>query len=300
MSKVQQERGFGSLPSSTEANLRDHVKSISTTVEADTNSIGCMGSSQYVVSTSQNSKLIYETRQTTIPFLSRLNDYYYKEKKGSYGPKFLEANSYEASHINNSIPRKEKNSRSFTLPYYINNVCFDNVGGYWLPKFLEANSYEASHINNSIPRKEKNSRSFTLPYYINNVCFDNALADLGASIDVFKRKITLRVGNEKIIFKSMKPASSLIKRVYMLALRERMELDLEARLIRHTLWLNRSLDPLYGDYIELNDLNVPLKLRRDQVDDLMPTIEEGKETNIQEKDEKSSQNGQKQARNGKA
>ncbi|GKE74479.1 gag-pol polyprotein, partial [Tanacetum coccineum] len=35
---------------------------------------------------------------------------------------------------------------------------------------------------------------------------------------------------------------------------------------------NRSLDPLYGDYIELNDLNVPLELRRDQVDDLMPTI----------------------------
>ncbi|GJY95210.1 hypothetical protein Tco_0511571 [Tanacetum coccineum] len=32
----------------------------------------------------------------------------------------------------------------------------------------------------------------------------------------------------------------------------------------------------FGDYIELNDLNVPLELRRDQVDDLMPTIEEGK------------------------
>ncbi|GJT10061.1 hypothetical protein Tco_0857103 [Tanacetum coccineum] len=36
-----------------------------------------------------------------------------------------------------------------------------------------------------------------------------------------------------------------------------------------------SLDPLFGDYIELSDLNVPLELRRDQVDDLMPTIEEG-------------------------
>ncbi|GJY58600.1 hypothetical protein Tco_0458492 [Tanacetum coccineum] len=35
-----------------------------------------------------------------------------------------------------------------------------------------------------------------------------------------------------------------------------------------------SLDPLYGDYIELNDLNEPLELRRDQIDDLMPTIEE--------------------------
>ncbi|GJT24965.1 putative reverse transcriptase domain-containing protein [Tanacetum coccineum] len=96
-----------------------------------------------------------------------------------------------------------------------------------------------------------------------------------AKIDVFKRKITLRVGEEKIIFKSVKPASSLIKRVYMLSLRERMELDLEARLMGETLVLNRSLDPLFGDYVELNDLNVPLEPRRDKVDDLMPVIEEG-------------------------
>nr|GEV00423.1 hypothetical protein [Tanacetum cinerariifolium] len=93
-------------------------------------------------------------------------------------------------------------------------------------------------------------------------------------IDVFKRKITLRVGNEKIIFKSMKPASSLIKRVYMLSLRERMELDLEAGLMGKTLELNRSLDPLYRDYIELNDLNIPLELKRNQVDNLISTIKE--------------------------
>nr|GEY15280.1 hypothetical protein [Tanacetum cinerariifolium] len=96
-----------------------------------------------------------------------------------------------------------------------------------------------------------------------------------AKIDVFKRKITLRGGDEKIIFKSIKHTSSLIKRFYMLSLRERMELDLEARLMGDTLVLNISLDPLYGDYIEFNDLNVPLELRRDQVDDLTPTIEEG-------------------------
>ncbi|GJT19504.1 gag-pol polyprotein [Tanacetum coccineum] len=77
------------------------------------------------------------------------------------------------------------------------------------------------------------------------------LSTAHAKIDVFKRKITLRVGDEKIIFKSMKPASSLIKRVYMLTLKERMKLDLEARLMGETL------------------------LRRYQVDDLIPTIEEG-------------------------
>ncbi|GKD98768.1 alpha/beta hydrolases superfamily protein, partial [Tanacetum coccineum] len=48
----------------------------------------------------------------------------------------------------------------------------------------------------------------------------------------------------------------------------------KARLMGETLVLNRSLDPLYEDYIDLNDLNVPLELRRDKVDDLMPTIEE--------------------------
>ncbi|GJZ73917.1 hypothetical protein Tco_0638063 [Tanacetum coccineum] len=93
--KVLQERGFRSLPSSTETNPRDHVKSISTTVEADITSIRRIGSSQYV--------------------------------KGSYRPQFLEANSCEASHIDNSIPRKEKDPGSFTLPCYINNVCFDNA-----------------------------------------------------------------------------------------------------------------------------------------------------------------------------
>ncbi|GJR17013.1 mitochondrial proton/calcium exchanger protein-like protein isoform X1 [Tanacetum coccineum] len=139
--------------------------------------------------------------------------------------------------------------------------------GSYGPQFSEAYS-EASHINNSIPRKEKDPGSFTLPCFINNVCFDNALAELGASI-------TLRVEEEKIIFKSVKPASSLIKRVYMLSLRERIELDLEARLMGETLVLNRSLDPFFEDYIELNDLNEPLELRRDQVDELMPTIEEG-------------------------
>ncbi|GJY93875.1 DNA-directed DNA polymerase [Tanacetum coccineum] len=102
------------------------------------------------------------------------------------------------------------------------------------------------------------------------------LSTARSKIDVYKRKITLRVGEEKIIFKSVKPASSLIRRVYMLGLRERMELNLEARLMGETLVLNRSLDPLLEDYIELNDLNEPVELRRNQGDDLMPTIEEGK------------------------
>ncbi|GJX34426.1 hypothetical protein Tco_0245983 [Tanacetum coccineum] len=45
ISKVLQERGFGSLPSSTEINPRDQVKSISTTIEADLYLIRRIGSS---------------------------------------------------------------------------------------------------------------------------------------------------------------------------------------------------------------------------------------------------------------
>ncbi|GJW19758.1 homeodomain-like protein [Tanacetum coccineum] len=92
------------------------------------------------------------------------------------------------------------------------------------------------------------------------------------------------VGEEKIVFTSFKPAISLIKRVYMLSLRERIELDLEARLMGETLVLNRLIDPFFKDYIELNDLNEPYELRRNQGDDLMPTIKEGemvyKENNV--------------------
>ncbi|GKC57451.1 putative reverse transcriptase domain-containing protein [Tanacetum coccineum] len=307
MSKVLQERGFGSLQSSTETNPTDHVKSILTIVEADSYPIRRMGSSQYTISAGQNRTLMYKTKQVTIPFLIRLNGYYCEEKKGSYGLQFSEAYS-EASHINNSIPRKEKDLGSFTLPCFINNVCFDNaladlgasVSVMLLSTHLNLGLGELAHTKLTVELADRTVKYpkgiaenvlvgigkfvFPVDFIILDMPEDIKvplilgrpfLSTARAKIDVFKRKITLRVGEEKIIFKSVKPASSLIKRVYMLGLRERMELDLEARLMGETLVLNRSLDPFFGDYIELNDLNVPLELRRDQVDDLMPTIEEG-------------------------
>ncbi|GJQ90240.1 retrovirus-related pol polyprotein from transposon TNT 1-94 [Tanacetum coccineum] len=58
---------------------------------------------------------------------SRLNDFYCDEKKVSYGLQCLDAYSYGATRVDDSLPRKEKDPRSFTLPCYINNVCFDNA-----------------------------------------------------------------------------------------------------------------------------------------------------------------------------
>ncbi|GJS01619.1 DNA-directed DNA polymerase [Tanacetum coccineum] len=250
MSKVLQERGFRSLPSSTETNLRAHVKSILTTVEANASSIRRIGSHQYT----------------------------------------------------------EKDQGSFTLPFYINNVCFDNaladlgasVSVMPLSTYLNLGLGELAHTKLIVELADRTVKYpkgiaenvlvgigkfvFLVDFIILDMPEDIKvplilgrlfLSAAHAKIDVFKRKITLRVEEEKIVFKSVKPASSLIKRVYMLSLRERMELDLEARLMGETLVLNRSLDPFFGDYIKLNDLNVALELRRDQVNDLMPTIEEG-------------------------
>ncbi|GJX60154.1 putative reverse transcriptase domain-containing protein [Tanacetum coccineum] len=64
-------------------------------------------------------------------------------------------------------------------------------------------------------------------------------------------------------------------RVYALSLDKRMELDLEARLMGEALMINRSHDPNYQDFLELNDLNEPLELRHDQVVNLGPIVEEG-------------------------
>ncbi|GJU88845.1 putative reverse transcriptase domain-containing protein [Tanacetum coccineum] len=255
MSKVLQERGFGSLPSSFKVNPRGQVKSISATVEVDS---------------------------YPIPYS-------------------------KSSHIDNSIPRKEKDPRSFTLPCSINNVCFDNalanlgasVSVMPLSTYLNLGLGELAHTRLTVKLADRTVKYpkgivenvlvgigkfvFPIDFIILDMPEDIKvplilerlfLSNGHAKIDVFKRKITLKVRDEKIIFKSVKPASSLIKRVYMLSLRERMELDLEARLMGETLVLNKSLDPFNRDYIELNDLNEQLELRRNQGDDLMPTIEE--------------------------
>ncbi|GKA26230.1 retrovirus-related pol polyprotein from transposon TNT 1-94, partial [Tanacetum coccineum] len=206
-----------------------------------------------------------------------------------------------------SLPQKEKVLESFTLPCYINNVCFEialadleaSVNVMPLSTYLNLGLGKLAHTKLTVELGDRTVKHpkgivenvlvgigkfvFPIDFIILDMPEDVKvplilrrpfLSTAHAKIDVFKRNITLRVWDEKIIFKSVKHASSLIKRVYMLCLRELIELDLEARLMEHTLVLNRSLDPLYGDYIELNDLNVPLELRRNQVDDLMLTIEE--------------------------
>ncbi|GJY57793.1 ribonuclease H-like domain-containing protein [Tanacetum coccineum] len=87
MNKVLQERGFGSLPSSTEINPRDQVKSIST-AKADFSEIRRIGCGPYA--------------------------------REAQDVKILEA-------FDHALPQKEKDPGSFTLPCFIHNICFDKA-----------------------------------------------------------------------------------------------------------------------------------------------------------------------------
>ncbi|GJX41153.1 ribonuclease H-like domain-containing protein [Tanacetum coccineum] len=285
---VLQERGCESLPILTEMNPRDHVNSISTIVEADTTPVCRIGSTRYTVLAQQNSKLIFKPRQATVPFPSRLYDDFMCERKGAYGVKDLDAYSIRTTLRNDSFPKKKKDLGSFTLPYYINIVCFEkalthlgaSVSVMPLSTYLNLGLGELAHTKLTV---ELTDRILKHPKGIAK----NVLVGIGKFvflIDFIILDMPEDVNVPLILGRSFLSTAHakvdvLIKRDYMLSLRERMELDLKARLIGETLILNRSLDLLNGDYIKLNDLNEPLELRRNQVDDLEPTIEEGKVVN---------------------
>ncbi|GJR84995.1 hypothetical protein Tco_0209006, partial [Tanacetum coccineum] len=209
-----------------------------------------------------------------------------------------------------------KEHRKTHLSHLDNHYCEDEDGNYG-PKFIEA--YRASHINNTIPRKEKDLRSFTLPCFINNTCFDNALVDLGASISVMPlltylnlrlgklahTKLTVELADKTIKYPKGIAENVLVgigkftflvdfiildlpedikvplilKRPFLSIARAKIDVY-KRKITLRTLVLSRSLDPFLEDYIELNDLNEPFELRRNQGDDLMPTIEEGALMNV--------------------
>ncbi|GJY34762.1 hypothetical protein Tco_0419231 [Tanacetum coccineum] len=115
MSKVLQERGFGSLPSSTETNPRDQVKSI-LTAKANFSEICHIGCGPYVVSGTQHRSVFSET----VPFLRRLQNFGCDDWKEAQDVKILDA-------YDHTLPQKEKDTGSFTLPCFIHNICFDKA-----------------------------------------------------------------------------------------------------------------------------------------------------------------------------
>ncbi|GJZ29674.1 putative reverse transcriptase domain-containing protein [Tanacetum coccineum] len=186
-------------------------------------------------------------------------------------------NMHESEILEDSLPLKDPGS--FTIPCYINNICFEkalvDLGS--SVSVMPYSTFTNLGLSELAPTRliiELADRTIKCPkdmpkdIKVPLILGRPFLSTAHAKIDVFKREITLRVGDDKIMFKSENPTNNIIKRVFVLGLREQMELDLEARLIGEALILNRSLDPVYGDYIEINDLNEPLELRRNQVQDV--------------------------------
>ncbi|GKE31967.1 putative reverse transcriptase domain-containing protein [Tanacetum coccineum] len=155
---------------------------------------------------------MYKTRQRTIPFPSHLNGYYNKEKKGSY--REFNLGFEELAHTKLTV---ELADRTVKYPKGIAENVLVGIGKFVFP---------IDFIILDMPEDIKVPLILERPF----------LSTAHAKIDVYKRKITLRVEEKRIIFISVKPASSLIKRVW------RIDLD---------------------------------RLRRNHGDDLMPTIKEG-------------------------
>ncbi|GKB84264.1 retrovirus-related pol polyprotein from transposon TNT 1-94 [Tanacetum coccineum] len=122
MSKVLQERGFGSPLSSTKTNPRDHVKSIFT-AKYDSIGIRRIRSAPYAISDSQFNNAFSKI----VPFPRRLHDYCCDEWMEACELKILETYSIRTTLHNNTFPQKEKDPGSFTLPCFIHNVCFDKT-----------------------------------------------------------------------------------------------------------------------------------------------------------------------------
>ncbi|GJU88320.1 zf-CCHC domain-containing protein [Tanacetum coccineum] len=268
------------------------------------NGIRHIGSYQYAISNLLNRNLCSEYKQN-VPFPKRLCGYNSEE---ACKWELTETYPFGVTNQEGSTPQKQKDPGSFTLPSFIYDNCFEkslvdlgasvsvmpystyvNLGLRILTKTNmtieladRSIKYPKGIVENMLVRIGK--FTFPIDFVVLDIPKDKDiplilgrpfLSTAHVKIDVFKRKISLRVGKEKIVFESVKIATSIIKKVYMLSLRERMDLDLEARLMGETLILNKSFDPLYGDYIELIDLNIPMELRRDQGVELEPTTEDG-------------------------
>ncbi|GJX46814.1 retrovirus-related pol polyprotein from transposon TNT 1-94 [Tanacetum coccineum] len=210
-----QERGFGSLPSSTKTNPKDQVKSISTAT-ADLSEIRRMDHGPYVISSPQ---LRFEFTET-VPFPRRLYDYSCDDLKEAHRVNILDA-------YNNNMPQKEKDPGSFTLPCLINNLCFNkalvdlgaNVSVIPFSTYSNLGLGNLSHTRMTIELADRTIKQpkgiatnvlvridkfiFPIDFFILDIPEDDDiplilgrpfLSTAHAKIDVYKRKVTLRNG----------------------------------------------------------------------------------------------------------
>ncbi|GJW25158.1 retrovirus-related pol polyprotein from transposon TNT 1-94 [Tanacetum coccineum] len=196
-----------------------------------------METSPYAVPVPQHRYIFPET----VPFPKRLHNYCCDDLKEAHEMNILDA-------IDHNMPQKEKDPGSFTLPCFIKNVCFDkalvdlgaSVSVMPFSTYINLVLGVLSHTRLTIELTDRTIKQprdiaenvlvrigkfvFPIDFIILDIPEDDDvplilgrpfLSTAHVKIDVFKRKVTLRVGEEKLVFKSIKPASSMIKRVFM-------------------------------------------------------------------------------------
>ncbi|GKA42469.1 ribonuclease H-like domain-containing protein [Tanacetum coccineum] len=226
----------------------------------------------------------------TIPFPGRLLNFGCDDWREAQDVKILDA-------YDHTFPQKEKGIRSFTLPCFIHNIYFDkalihlgaSVNVMPFSTYTNLGLGILSHTRLTIELADRTIKQprgiaknvlvrigkfiFPIDFIILDIPEDDDLpliigrpflSTAHSKIDVFKRKITLRVGEEKLVFKSIKPATSIIKRVFVIK-----SLDSKTELIGEG---DEPFDPTYGNYIELNDLDTPLEPKTNQDVDFKPTF----------------------------
>ncbi|GJV52228.1 hypothetical protein Tco_1447969 [Tanacetum coccineum] len=127
MSIILREKLSRNLQSSTVIRPRSNDETISTFVKADKPSIRHIDASQYGVSNLQNINLFSDSKKMTLPSPNHLNDDYWEKLKETDREKDLEAHYTNAKPLGKALPRKEKDPGSFSLPCFINNMCFNKA-----------------------------------------------------------------------------------------------------------------------------------------------------------------------------
>lgn len=181
MSKVLQQRGFGSLPSATESNPRDHVKAFTTSEEPFSNSYFTYDSCSISQVVQEN--YINMKEKPKIPFPGRL-------KKNGNIDATLEENMamMQIQETTKEILKENGESDKSLLKLLKEKEVIES-------KIKATLSEKCSAIlKDVIPPKEKDPGSFTLPCSIGNMKFDKALADLGASVCVIPYSTFLKLG----------------------------------------------------------------------------------------------------------
>ncbi|GJU55616.1 ribonuclease H-like domain-containing protein [Tanacetum coccineum] len=243
------------------------------------------GCGPYAISGTQHRNILSEI----VPFPGRLLNFGCDDWREAQDMKILDA-------YDHTLSQKEKDPRSFTLPCFIHNICFDNalvdlgasVSVMPFSTFTNLDLGILSHTRLTIKLADRTIKQprgiaenvlvrickfiFPIDFIILDILEDDDvplflrrpfLSTAHSKIDVFKRKITLRVGEEKLIFKSIKPTTSIIKRVFFIK-----SLDSKTKLIGEG---DEPFDPTYVNYIELNDLDIPLQPKTNQ-DVFKPTF----------------------------